>query len=898
MHMRTRMIVSTLAIVTMIAGFFGGLVSPAHASGYITLSSFSGTPAVTLQVSGGGLNAGDTVNFYLGTVSNKVGMTTVNPDTTFGPFAVTVPANAPQGPLSVIGIDAQTNTQLTNSYYVNPFTPTITPTNKVNTPASVLNVSGSGFAPSETVTIALAGASSTVSADSTGSFTNGHITIPNVSAQTYTLTGTGNASNAQAIAYFYVGAFFPSTYPSTYYVLPTQPISFSGSGFAPSETINVTAVNSSTILSTFSTAADGTFLNAGTLSAPVSAAGTTSTFVLTGLTSHATASTSVGIGQFYPSVTPSAYYVSPSGSLSFSGSGFAASEVVNVYEGINITQPLATFTTSATGSYLNTGSIVLPYTFSGSNRTFRLIGQLSHAEGDVTVTVGQYYPTISPSAYFINPGQTLTVGGNGFASMEKVDITIGGAAPVQTTASLLGTFSATAITVPFTSMSYLTLTAFGESSHATAVTTISLGSYFPTVAPSSWYVMPGDSISFTGSGFAPSENVTVAVTNSPLVTPTTLQIVSSNSLGNITVSNVSVPVNGSTSLTYSFTGSLSYAKGSVTIGVAPLNPNVSADNYYVLPGSIVNITGTSFAKGENVTVTAGSFTTTVATDMNGNTPIIPVTVPFGITTGNLTITLTGQSSHVSASTIVILASFYPGVNASTYYTAPGTSVSFTGSGFAANEVVNATLNGAAVGQATATKLGAVTFTPIQIPFSTKTSANFVFTGASSKASVSISVGLSGYYAGVILNNYYAVGGTNIMVSGSGFAPSEPVQVSFGSSVLGTANADGLGSFTKSVQVPYGTTGQVTVTATGTISGASASTTFTRAPVYVSASLGAYAGPAGSTITFIGSGFFPNEQINVTTDRTGSAAVTTFTADANGSTILVCFFKFDTQESFV
>jgi hypothetical protein len=44
----------------------------------------------------------------------------------------------------------------------------------------------------------------------------------------------------------------------------------------------------------------------------------------------------------------------------------------------------------------------------------------------------------------------------------------------------------------------------------------------------------------------------------------------------------------------------------------------------------------------------------------------------------------------------------------------------------------------------------------------------------------------------------------------------------------------------------------------------------------------YAGPPGSVVTFVGSGFLPGEVINVISDRSGSTVIHTFMADTKGS----------------
>ena len=54
-----------------------------------------------------------------------------------------------------------------------------------------------------------------------------------------------------------------------------------------------------------------------------------------------------------------------------------------------------------------------------------------------------------------------------------------------------------------------------------------------------------------------------------------------------------------------------------------------------------------------------------------------------------------------------------------------------------------------------------------------------------------------------------------------------------------------------------------------------------APVWTNLQLGSYAGAPGVAITFIGSGYLPNEPIQIMTDRTGTTIVHTFNADNNG-----------------
>jgi subtilisin family serine protease len=69
-------------------------------------------------------------------------------------------------------------------------------------------------------------------------------------------------------------------------------------------------------------------------------------------------------------------------------------------------------------------------------------------------------------------------------------------------------------------------------------------------------------------------------------------------------------------------------------------------------------------------------------------------------------------------------------------------------------------------------------------------------------------------------------GSNTMVSGKGFAANESVTISFGSLVVGTATANGSGSFSKVITVPAGSRrGLHTITAVGATSAISTQTSF-------------------------------------------------------------------------
>lgn len=844
------------------------------AAAYLTLNSFSGNPT-TIQVSGGGWASGETVSIYLGSSGGTpVATATVGADSFWGPAAVTIPANTPQGPLSIIGVGSSSGETQSNSYYVVAFSPSVNPSPSPNSPGSSNLVSGSGYAPGEIVDFSIGGsAAGSTTADSGGAFVDSSMTVPFVSPGTYQLQATGASSLAQATNYFYVGGFYPSAYPSSYYLLPGQSLNFTGSGWAAGETITVTESSAGT-LTTFNADSSGGFTSAGDTIIPFSFLNSSRTFHLAGALSGGSADVSVTIGQFYPGIYPSAYYISPNQPLSFSGNGFAGNETIKVYEGTR-TAVLSSFSADADGNFSNEGSLTVPSTFAGSPRLFRLVGDASGAEGEVVVTIGQFYPNIMPSSYFMRPGQTLGIDGSGFAPGEIIDLSLAGGGTAQVTADSTGGFSGANLTVPFTSMSMLTLTALGESSHATANVIITLGKYFPGVLPSNYFAFAGDNLTFILSDFAPGENITVSSAS------TTLVVLTADSLGQATTSPITIPFGSASPINYVFTGQSSQASTNVSITLGVLYPYGDTDSYYATPGSIVQVRGFNFGHNEPITISGGTTVVHTTANASGNTGFVPLTLPFGVASP-VTITIEGNTTGASVSLPITLAPFSPQISPDTWYTAPGNTVNFTGSGFANGENVHVTLNGSGAGDVTATATGTINSFNVNIPFSVAGTAHIVFTGDTSGASASVDIGLATLSPSIWLSNYYDVGGSPLTVFGGGFGGGETVHVSFGGSSLGSIAADNSGSFSLVSTVPYGMSGNKVVMAHGSGSGLNATASFTQPQVYINVQLGSYAGAPGDAINFIGSGFLANEPVEITTDRTGSTVVHSFSADASGN----------------
>jgi hypothetical protein len=128
-------------------------------------------------------------------------------------------------------------------------------------------------------------------------------------------------------------------------------------------------------------------------------------------------------------------------------------------------------------------------------------------------------------------------------------------------------------------------------------------------------------------------------------------------------------------------------------------------------------------------------------------------------------------------------------------------------------------------------------------------------------------------------------GARVTLACRGFAPSEPVAVSFGATVLTTATATAGGQVAASFAVPSGFAGSTipgrhdTFQAKGRQSGRTASATFTvAAPAKAACAVAPTRGLAGSQVTLSCRGFAGSERVDVTF---GAEVLATAKATAGG-----------------
>src|SRR5215469_227944 len=202
------------------------------------------------------------------------------------------------------------------------------------------------------------------------------------------------------------------------------------------------------------------------------------------------------------------------------------------------------------------------------------------------------------------PGDSVSISASGFGAGEKINVYWGrtiGTPATTLTADGSGSVGRASVPVGVAPVGTTTLVLVGQKTHTTATAAYQMLGLYPTTASHPYAVKSGKSITFTGSEFAPGEQVLIylnAASGAPALTAT------ANSGGSFSTSFV-VPfgLKGSQSLTA--VGSQSRAAVSSGFDVLPYNPVAQASTYGAMPGTAVSFYASGFAANKVVLVYAG-----------------------------------------------------------------------------------------------------------------------------------------------------------------------------------------------------------------------------------------------------------------------------------------------------
>ena len=299
--------------------------------------------------------------------------------------------------------------------------------------------------------------------------------------------------------------------------------------------------------------------------------------------------------------------VAPGGHVSIEGSGFTPRAAVMVW--LLRSPHSANGNMVARGKAAGNGTLSagfnMPPSLTGSKATVvaEQSGSSQRATAQLVTPGGVGSATIDGKAAG-KPGDTVTVSAHGFGHGEKVDVFWGRASgtPVVTlTADSSGSIGEASVPVGVAPVGPTTLVLVGTKTHITATAPYLMLGLYPSTTSHPYAVRAGKAITFTGSGFAPGEQIAIYLNSStgmPALTST------ANGGGGFSLSFV-VPFGLKGTQRLTAIGEQSRASVSSGFLVLPYSPVVQASTYDAMPGTNVNFYATGFAPNEVVLVYAG-----------------------------------------------------------------------------------------------------------------------------------------------------------------------------------------------------------------------------------------------------------------------------------------------------
>lgn len=378
----------------------------------------------------------------------------------------------------------------------------------------------------------------------------------------------------------------------------------------------------------------------------------------------------------------------------------------------------------------------------------------------------------------------------------------------------------------------------GLSSHRRAHAQFDLAGSPPGAQPTTYSGKPMSQVSFSGGGFSPREQVDVYFDSldSPVLAHFT-----ADQIGVVHVRGVTVPMSAPGQHAFLLVGQKSRSPVRVPFSVLSVSPWISLSSYTPQPEQEIGVFGHDFTRGERVAIfldsAQGRPVALATVDANGAFKVnAALTIPYD-RRGKVTVVAIGTSSQATATATITVRPYSPLIALSRYAGPPGTMIVVNGQGFAKNETVHLQFGDAqhplrlvthsdGKGRLTAPN-------SIQIPKNMASGKVPVTAeGEHSQAPASVT------FAVIPLSPWFgpapAAGpaGTRVTFDGGGFAPNETVQIAIrtdaGGGLAATLTTDGSGSIHHAGQlmIPRALSGQVTLEATGTQSGARATATFT------------------------------------------------------------------------
>jgi hypothetical protein len=383
-----------------------------------------------------------------------------------------------------------------------------------------LNFMGQGFLPGELTVVTVESTDARVEATlepvvivEDGRFDEVSQPVPaGLSPGNHILRVVGTQSERSAQATFRVRFLAPSIKMAEYSAKARHGFSFSGSGFAPGEHVEVRLGGlGGSPMGIYPADQEGNVTGTN-VPIPLVEAGDYRLYFV-GQESQSPVSVGFNIQGFYPWAVLDTYAPPPYALMGFTGEDFIPDEIVSVYLNSLRSEPVAYAQADATGRFSVKNAFELPL-LRGENQII-FVGQQSKAEVAVNFMAMNFLPGLELTAYAGRPGTRVAFIGSGWAREDTLQIFVGEKAGGQP----LGTFMSDAsgsfegageIRVPMrTPAGGLPLTVRGQKSQSEMTLWFQVLDLKPTAELTAYQGPPGTVVSFTGRSFAPGEPVRV-----------------------------------------------------------------------------------------------------------------------------------------------------------------------------------------------------------------------------------------------------------------------------------------------------------------------------------------------------------------------------------------------------
>ncbi len=619
-----------------------------------------------------------------------------------------------------------------------------------------------------------------------------------------TVTGPGGTSTTLPADQFTYGPQVTSVAPASGWINGGTTVTITGAGFTGATTVSFGStpalsftVNSATSITAVSPSA--------TAGGPVD---------VTVTTPAGTSPTSVNDQFTYLYPTPSVSSVSPasgpvtgSATVTITGNGFTGATAVK-FGGVNATSFAFTSNTTITAT-------TPPGTAGTVDVTVTSPGGTSAVNSGDHYTYGPAITGISPSTGPTSGGATVNITGTDLTGATAVNF--GGSAALSYTVN--SATSITAVSPVGTGTVTITVTTPDGTTPAVGAAAYTYQASAPTVtavSPSNGLAAGGTSVSISGSGFSGATAVKFGGVNAAsfaVTSSSTITAVSPAGTAGCTV-DITVTGPGGTSTTGAADH---FTYGGVITHVSPSSGST-------LGGSTVTITGTGFTGATGV-----SFGGTAATSFTvGSATSITATAPaHAAGTVDITVTTTGGPTPTTSAdqfTFVYPTPSIASVSPKVGKPGGGDTVTITGTGFTGATSVS-------FGSSPATSFTVNSNTSITAVSPAGTATSVVDITVTGPGGTSALTTADKFTYGPVVTNVSPnsgshLGGTTVTITGAGFTGATSVQFGSVSVTSGiTVNATGTQITVKAPAQAAGTV-DVTVTAGGYTSVASASETFT------------------------------------------------------------------------